>query len=146
MLTRRQAQILINHFNSLFINQQFQMVALVVNNVISPFDGNINPVDSQGIKLYFQAKKQIYKETDGIYISVSNSKDIIDHFPILDNKYVWRCLSCMLDTGAGANNIFSQVEQPHISDMHTQAFGYFGLKGIGSVPSGSIISTKIRQK
>ena len=52
----------------------------------------------------------------------------------------------MLDTGAGEKNIFSQVEQLQISDMHTQAFGYFGLKGIGSVPSGSIISTKLRQQ
>ena len=141
MLTRRQAQILINHFNSLFINQQVQMVALVVNNVIRPFDGNINPVYSHGIKLYLQATKQIYKETDGLYISVSNSKYIIDHFPSLDNKYGWRSLSCMLDTGAGAKNIFSQVEQPQISDMHTQAYGSFGLKGIGGVPSVSNIST-----
>ena len=39
----------------------------------------------------------------------------------------------MVDTGAGANNIFWQVENIHISDMHHQSHGYFGLPGIENV-------------
>ena len=34
----------------------------------------------------------------------------------------------MVDTGAGADNIFRQVEQIQIADMHTQAFRYFVLQ------------------
>ena len=54
--------------------------------VISPFEGNINPGDSQGIKRYLQEKNDIYKESDKLDISVSNSKYIIDNFLSLDNK------------------------------------------------------------
>ena len=39
----------------------------------------------------------------------------------------------MVETGAGAKNIFRQVEQIQISYMHTQAFGYFGLQVIVNV-------------
>ena len=31
------------------------------------------------------------------------------------------------------NNIFRHVDQTKISDMHTQAFGYVGMQGIGNV-------------
>ena len=39
----------------------------------------------------------------------------------------------MLETDAGANNIFRQVEQIQIADMYHQAHGYFRLLGIGNV-------------
>ena len=39
----------------------------------------------------------------------------------------------MVDTGAGAKNIFNQAEKILIEDMHHQAHGYFGLIGIGNV-------------
>ena len=61
MLTIIQAQILINQFNNLSINQQVHMAYPVVNYVIIPFEGNIHPVDPQGIKFYLQEKKEIYK-------------------------------------------------------------------------------------
>ena len=38
----------------------------------------------------------------------------------------------MVDNSAVAKNIFRQVEQIKISDMHIQAFGSFGLQGIGN--------------
>ena len=37
-------------------------MADVVKYVISPFEGNINTGDLQGIKLYLQGTKDIYKE------------------------------------------------------------------------------------
>ena len=66
-------------------------------------------------------------------ISVSNSKDIIYPFIILSNKYVWGSLALMVQTDAGSKNIFRQVEQIHIVDIHHQAHVYFGLTIIGNV-------------
>ena len=66
-------------------------------------------------------------------ISVSNTKDIINNFISLSNKYVWVCLAFMVDTCADENSIFSQVEQIRISDMHRKEHGYFGLPGIVNV-------------
>ena len=53
-MTRSQTQILINLFSSIYINQQVQMAAPVVNFVLSTFEGNINLGYPQGIKLYLQ--------------------------------------------------------------------------------------------
>ena len=122
VLTRIQAQILINLFKHLSINQQVQM-SYPVNYVLIPFKGSINPGDPQGIKNYLQATNVIDKEADKLDISVSNDKDIIDHFLSLANKYYWGCLAFMVDTGAGAKKIFRYVEQIQISYMHHQAHG-----------------------
>ena len=87
VVTRSQAHILINQFSNLSINQQFHMDAPVVNYVISPFEDNINPGDPKGLKLYLQETKDIDKEADKLDISVSNAKDIIDHFLSIASKY-----------------------------------------------------------
>ena len=73
-----QAQTLLNCFNHLGINKPVHKEA--VNDLINPFEGNINPGYPTGIKLHLQATKEIDKETDKLYISVSNSKDILYHF------------------------------------------------------------------
>ena len=39
----------------------------------------------------------------------------------------------MVETGAGTNNIFRQVDHIQLSDIHHQAYGYFGLTGIVNV-------------
>ena len=49
----------------------------------------INYLDPQGLKLHLQATKNIYKESDKLYISVFNEKYIIDHFLGIANKYGW---------------------------------------------------------
>ena len=47
------------------INQQVKMDAdTAVNYVLILFEGNINTVDQQGIKLYLQATKEVDKEYD----------------------------------------------------------------------------------
>ena len=51
VLTRIQAQILINQTENLNLNQTVHMSSTVVKYVLSPFEGNINPGDPQGIKL-----------------------------------------------------------------------------------------------
>ena len=56
----------------------------------------------------------------------------------LSNKYGCGRLAFMLETDAGANNIFRQVEQIQIADMHHQAHGYFGLLGIGNVGNNAL--------
>ena len=66
-----QAQTLISCFNHLNINQPVHMYA--VNECFSPFEGNINPGYPTRLKLYLQATKEIDKETDKIYILVSNA-------------------------------------------------------------------------
>ena len=43
----------------------------------------------------------------------------------------------MVETGAGKNNIFRQVEKIQISDMHHQTHGYFGLLCIVNI--GNIV-------
>ena len=48
--------------------------------LLRPFEGNIIHGYPTGIKVYIQAKKQIDKEPDKLDISVSNVKEIIDHF------------------------------------------------------------------
>ena len=48
---------------------------------------NINPVDPQGLKIYLQATKETYKETDKLDISVSNTNTNIDNFLSLANKF-----------------------------------------------------------
>ena len=76
---RGQAQILINQFNNLSINQQNNMAA-PINYVLSPFEGNTNTGYPQGIKLYLQSTKKIDKEYDKLDVSFSNDKYIIYHF------------------------------------------------------------------
>ena len=95
-----------------------------VNYVLSPFEGNINPGGLQGIKLYIQGIKRIDNEAYKLDISVSNAKDVIDHVIGLANKYGRGLLAFMVDTGAGSNNSFGQVDQIQISDMHHQAHEY----------------------
>ena len=107
VLKSLQAQTLINWFNYMDINQPVQMVA--VNYVLSLFEGNKNPRYSMGIKLYLQASKCIYKETDKLDISVSNYKHIIDHFLSLADKYGLGRLAFMVVTATGTNNIFRLV-------------------------------------
>ena len=51
---------------------KFQIVDSI-NYVLSLFEGNINPGDPMGIKLYLQTTNQIDKEYDKLYISVSNA-------------------------------------------------------------------------
>ena len=97
------------------------MAAQVVNYVLIPFEGNINPGDPQGLKIYPQTTKDIDKEYDRLNFSISNAKEIIDHFLSLATKYNRRRLALMVDTSAGANEIFQQVEQVHIADMNHQA-------------------------
>ena len=67
--TRRKVKIIINQINGISINQQFDMMD-PVNYVLSPFKGNTNPGDPQGLKLYVQATKEIDKESDMLDISV----------------------------------------------------------------------------
>ena len=110
-----QAQIL--KFYHPYINQHVQMVAPVVKYVLSPFEGNINPGDKTGLKRYLQANVYIDKENDKIYITVSNSKDIIDHFLSVANKYVWGCLAFMVETTNGPKNIFRVVEYIQLVDI-----------------------------
>ena len=56
--------------------------------MLSPFEGNINTGDPQGLNLYLHATKYIYKEDEKLYISVSNAKDIIDHLlSLFKNMY-----------------------------------------------------------
>ena len=86
------------------------MVDTVVNYVLIPFEGKINPGDPTGIKLHPQETKDIYKETEKLDISVSNAKDIIDHLLSLSKKYGWGRLSFMLGTSDVPRNIFRVVE------------------------------------
>ena len=62
VVTRSQSQILINQFSNISINQKIQMVNPVVKYVLSPFEGNMNPGDPHGIKIYLQATNEIYKK------------------------------------------------------------------------------------
>ena len=130
-LTRLQEQTLIKQFNHIYMNQLVQIAS--VNYVLRPFEGNINPGDPKAIKIYPQATKGIDKESYKLDISVSNSKEVIDQFLSLADKYVWGCLSFMLNTVTDANSIFKVVYQIQIADMRVQAFGYFGLQGIVNV-------------
>ena len=107
VLTSLQEQTLINWLNHIDINQPVQMES--VNDLFRTFEGNIDPGGPMGIKLYSQATKKIYKETDKLDISVSNAKDIIDHFLGISNKYGYGFLAFMVGTAAGANNIIRVV-------------------------------------
>ena len=131
-MTRIQAQILIDQFDNLNINQQVHVVNLF-NYVIIPFEGNIHPGDPQGIKIYRQETKEIEKEAERLDVSVSNDKDIIDHFLSIANKYGWGFLAFMVDTSTDAKTIFRQVDQIQISEMHHQSHGCFLLQGIVNV-------------
>ena len=77
-----------------------------VNYVLSPFKGNINGKDPQGIKLYLQTTKDIKKEADKLDISVSNAKYVVQIFLSLAKKYFCRRLAFMVETSAGDKNIF----------------------------------------
>ena len=128
VMKRSQSKIFINNLSNLFINKQVHMDDLVVNYVLRPFEGNNNPEYPQGIKIYIQATRGIYKEADKVDISVSNTEVIIDHFLGIANKYFWVSLVFMVSTGAGAKKIFSQVDQNQIIDIHTQVFAFFNFK------------------
>ena len=62
VVTISQSHILINEFSKLSINKQVWMAAPVVQYVLSPFEGDINPVDPHGIILYLQSTNDIYEE------------------------------------------------------------------------------------
>ena len=47
---------------------------------------------------------EIKKEYENLDISVSNAKDIIDHFISLAFKYGWRRLAFMVDTSSGTKS------------------------------------------
>ena len=79
------------------------------------------------------ATKDIYKESDKLDISVSNSKDDIDRLLGIANKYGWECLALMVNNVAGNNKIFQWVEQIYISGMYNELHGYFVLIGIENV-------------
>ena len=81
------------------------MAAPVVNYLFSSSKWNI-----QEIKFYLQATKDIVKESEHFDITVSNDEDIIYHILSLANKYRWGRLAFMVETGAGANNIFRHLE------------------------------------
>ena len=76
-----------------------------VNSVLIPFEGNIYPGDPTGLKLYLQGTKKIDEETYKLYISVSNSKDIVDHFLSLANKYGLGRFAFMVGIYTCAKNI-----------------------------------------
>ena len=105
------------------------MVAPVKYGLI-PSKGKINPGNTQGFKINLQETNYIYKESYTLYISVSNTKHIIDHFLSLSKKYVWVGILFMVDTGVGTKNIFRQIQ---ISYMHHLSHGHFGLQGIANV-------------
>ena len=48
--------------------------------MLTPFKVNVTPGEPQGIKLYLEATNEIYLEADKLDNSVSNDKDINDHF------------------------------------------------------------------
>ena len=102
-------------------------MAASVKYVLSPFEGNTNYGDPTGFKLKLQSTKDIYREYDKLYISVSNAKDIIDHFLSLANKYDWGRLTFMIQTGEGANNIFMFVEHIQLAYIHHQAHWIFWI-------------------
>ena len=102
VLTSLQAQPLINWFNRLNMNQPVQMT--YVNYLLIPNIGNINPGYPTGVKLYPWGTKYIDKETDKLYTSVSNPKEIVDQFLSLGKKYGWVRLSFMIRTDTSANN------------------------------------------
>ena len=72
-------------------------------------------------------------EADKLVILVSNAKDVIYNFLNLDNKYRWGRLPFMVQTGAGTQNIFNQIDHIQISEIRHQAHGYFELTGIVNV-------------
>ena len=90
---------------------------MAVNYVLSLFQGNINPGYPTGIKLYLRSTKEIYKETDKLDTSVSNSKDIAYYLLSLAKKYVWVCLTLMVGKSSGAKNVFRVVEQVKLEEI-----------------------------
>ena len=69
VLTIIESQLLIKTFNNININQQVKMAA-PINCVLSQFEGNINHVDTTGLRLYLQSIKKIDKEAEKLDISV----------------------------------------------------------------------------
>ena len=108
ILASLQSQTLINWLNLISINEPVQMAA--VNYVPIPFERKMDPGDPTSFKLYLQTTKKIDKETDKLDISLSNSKEIVDQFLSLANKYVWGRLAFTLGTSNGAKNILRVAE------------------------------------
>ena len=57
-----------------------------LNNVLTNFEGEINPGYPKRLKIYLQSTKEIDKMNDKLDISVSDTKDIMYHFISLANK------------------------------------------------------------
>ena len=49
------------------------------------------------------------KETDKLDVSVSNTKDIIEHFLRLSNKHVWVSHAFVVNNGTGEKNVFRVI-------------------------------------
>ena len=77
--------------------------------LLRPFEENIHFGDPTGIKLYVQATKDMDKETDKLDVSVSNTKDIIEHFLRLSNKHVWVSHAFVVNNGTGEKNVFRVI-------------------------------------
>ena len=108
VLTRRQQQNLISKFEKLTVNQKVYNMA-AVNYVLRPSKGNINPRNSQGLKIYLQEIRYTEKYTDKLDIAVSNPRDIVEHLLRLAIKYCWGRIAFMVQTSTVNKNIFHQV-------------------------------------
>ena len=115
VLESLQAQTLIIWFNNLKINQLGQMAA--VNDLLRPFEDNINLGDPTGIKLYLRATKEIDKEIDKLDIPISNAKYIAYFFLSLSKIYSRVRLAFMVEADTDTNNMFIVVEKIHIEDI-----------------------------
>ena len=138
VLTRAQQAYIFVQSTVLRANQPSQQILQVkqqnmpvntaqVNYVLSPFTRNINLGDTQELKLYLQATKEIKKETKND-VFVSNAKDVVDHFLVFANKYGWACLTFRVATADGVKNIFWLVENISLTAMKNQAWRCFGLQ------------------
>ena len=87
VLKTRQAQSLMEKSNNLHVNTQVQIILDHVNSVLIQFEGKTNTGYPQGPQIYIQEKRYKENKYDKLDISVSNAKDIIDHFISIDNKH-----------------------------------------------------------
>ena len=107
-------------------------MAVQVNFLLGLFKGKKNLKDTQVIETYLQAMKEIKKETENIYVSVSSTKYILGHLHHLVKQNGWAHTYLGYRLQMKIEKTFRQVKNISTSNMNIPVWGYFDLQGIGN--------------
>jgi len=95
--------------------------------VVDPFKGNINPGTSEGSKLYTKATATI-DDDEKFDLNIENAQKFLDHMTRDTNKFGWRILVRMVQTGPNdhKNILIDHEDSITTKDIKRQTYKTWG--------------------